>query len=69
MEEISRLVERARATNGSLEAKHEVFDQIVRRFQDMAYGPAYATMGDARWQNCCVSTPEYQKTEGKNRSP
>ena len=40
MEELERLVERARA--GDLDA----FGRIVGRFQDMAYGCAYAVVGD-----------------------
>lgn len=40
MEELGTVVERARA--GDLDAYRE----IVRRFQDMAYGYAYAMLGD-----------------------
>lgn len=40
MEQLSTLIERART--GDLEA----FGQIVRRFQDMAYGYAYSILGD-----------------------
>ena len=40
MEELERLVERARG--GDL----DTFGEIVGRFQDMAYGCAYALVGD-----------------------
>jgi RNA polymerase sigma-70 factor (ECF subfamily) len=40
VEELERLVERAR--EGDLDA----FGRIVRRFQDMDYGCAYAMVGD-----------------------
>ena len=40
MEELASLVVRARA--GDLKA----YGQVVRRFQDMAYGYAYSLLGD-----------------------
>jgi RNA polymerase sigma factor (sigma-70 family) len=45
--EISALVSRARSANRRPDERHEAFGELVRRFQDMAYGCAYATLRDS----------------------
>ncbi len=46
MEEISVLIGRATAARTAAGEKREAFGEIVRRFQDMAWGLAYAVLGD-----------------------
>lgn len=46
MEEIHSLVIKAASPDTDLEQRHEAFGELVRRFQDMAYGFAYAILGD-----------------------
>ena len=44
MEELSQLIAKATAARAARAAQHHAFDEIVRRFQDMAF--AYAVLGD-----------------------
>lgn len=46
MEEVRRLIDRATATRSTQAEKHRAFNEIVRRYQDMAFGFAYAVLGD-----------------------
>ena len=46
MEEIESLVIEAQKTDVDLTKRHEAFGELVVRFQDMAYGCAYAVLGD-----------------------
>ncbi|MDA1191103.1 MAG: sigma-70 family RNA polymerase sigma factor [Candidatus Poribacteria bacterium] len=47
MERAETLIKRALDPNASTQARHDAFGELVRRFQDMAFGWAYATLGDA----------------------
>jgi RNA polymerase sigma factor (sigma-70 family) len=47
MEVIESLVTRARAPRASLAQRHDAFGELVVRFQDMAYGYAYAILGNS----------------------
>jgi uncharacterized protein len=46
MQEIALLIERATAARVAQADKKDAFAEIVRRFQDLAYGCAYAMLGD-----------------------
>ena len=46
MQGYESLVELAQAPDADLLLKHDAFSELVTRFQDMAYGFAYATLGD-----------------------
>lgn len=46
MEEIESLVKKAAAADVAAEQRLAAFGEIVRRYQDMAYGCAYAILGD-----------------------
>ena len=46
VEEIASLVDRAARADAPAEERLAAFGEIVRRFQDMAYGCAYARLGD-----------------------
>jgi RNA polymerase sigma-70 factor (ECF subfamily) len=46
MDELETLVRRAQALDSTVAQRHEAFGALVRRFQDMAYGYAYAALGD-----------------------
>jgi RNA polymerase sigma-70 factor (ECF subfamily) len=46
LEQISALIDRATAVRNAHAEKSAAFDEIVRRFQDMAFGCAYAVLGD-----------------------
>ena len=46
VEKISLLIHRAIAVRAAHAEKREACDEIVRRFQDMAFACAYATLGD-----------------------
>jgi RNA polymerase sigma factor (sigma-70 family) len=46
MEELESLVESATAPEASLTQRQDAFGELVVRFQDMAYGYAYAILGD-----------------------
>jgi RNA polymerase sigma factor (sigma-70 family) len=46
MEEICALIHRATAARGAQADKQRAFGEIVRRFQDLAFGCAYAVLGD-----------------------
>ncbi len=46
MEEIESLVKKAAAADSATEERLAAFGEIVRRFQDMTYGCAYAMLGD-----------------------
>jgi RNA polymerase sigma factor (sigma-70 family) len=46
LEEISVLIARATETRAAQAEKSRAFDEIVRRFQDLAFGCAYAMLGD-----------------------
>ena len=48
MEEIHTLVARAIKCKNNLEQRHEAFGEIVRHFQDMAYGCAYAVLDNSQ---------------------
>ncbi|MHB1295109.1 MAG: sigma-70 family RNA polymerase sigma factor [Anaerolineae bacterium] len=44
---VVELVERARDTDSSLADRHDAYAELVTRYQDMAYGYAYALLGDS----------------------
>ncbi len=46
MEQIGTLIDRATAMQAARAEKSEAFGEIVQRFQDMAFGCAYAVLGD-----------------------
>jgi RNA polymerase sigma factor (sigma-70 family) len=46
MEPVSALIYRATAARTAQSDKRRAFDEIVRRFQDLAFGCAYAVLGD-----------------------
>lgn len=46
MEEISTLIARATAARAARAEKSQAFGEIVQRFQDLAFGCAYAILGD-----------------------
>jgi RNA polymerase sigma factor (sigma-70 family) len=46
LEQISVLIDRATAVRNAHAEKSAAFDEIVHRFQDMAFGCAYAVLGD-----------------------
>src|SRR5579872_1407159 len=46
VEEIQHLIDRATAARAAQAEKHRAFGEIVRRFQDLAFGCAYAILGD-----------------------
>lgn len=46
MDDIDALVKRAQDLESSITGRHDAFDELVRRFQDMAFGYAYAALGD-----------------------
>jgi RNA polymerase sigma factor (sigma-70 family) len=46
VEEVRRLIDRATASRSALAEKHRAFGEIVKRFQDLAFGCAYAVLGD-----------------------
>jgi uncharacterized protein len=46
VQEIGALIDRATAVRAAESEKHRAFNEIVRRFQDMAFGCAYAVLGD-----------------------
>lgn len=46
MEEISTLIARATAARAARHEKSQAFGEIVQRFQDLAFGCAYAILGD-----------------------
>src|SRR5215467_3480291 len=46
VEEIRHLIDRATAARAAQAEKHRAFGEIVRRFQDLAFGCAYAILGD-----------------------
>ena len=47
MKEIQEIVQTATDPVGSLQLRHEAFSDLVIRFQDMAFGCAFAVLGDA----------------------
>lgn len=46
MEQINALIDRATAVRAAHAEKSAAFDEIVKRFQDMTFGCAYAVLGD-----------------------
>jgi hypothetical protein len=44
--QIKAWINRARAADATLAERHEAFGEIVTRFQDMAFGCAFAVLGD-----------------------
>src|SRR5438094_4470438 len=44
--EVKLLIATATATHRTQREKHRAFDEIVRRYQDLAYGYAYGILGD-----------------------
>jgi RNA polymerase sigma factor (sigma-70 family) len=46
-EPLAVLITRSQAQDQTLVERHEAFGEVVRRFQDLAYGYAYALLGDA----------------------
>ncbi len=46
MDDVETLVTLAQGHTNSRERRHDAFDALVVRFQDMAYGYAYALLGD-----------------------
>lgn len=47
LESVDQLIARVTATQAAPEEKAEAFAELVGAFQDMAYGCAYAILGDA----------------------
>lgn len=47
MQKTRTLISRVTASDAPIQERHEAFAEIVARFQDMAYGCAYAVLGDA----------------------
>ena len=47
MNDLESLVAQAQASSASLARRHDAFGELVLRFQNMAYGYAYAVLGDA----------------------
>jgi RNA polymerase sigma factor (sigma-70 family) len=47
MNELESLVALAQAPDASLARRHDAFGELVLRFQNMAYGYAYAVLGDS----------------------
>ena len=48
MEEIEDLIARATPLDANVEQRNAAFGELVKRFQDMAYGCAYAVLGDVQ---------------------
>lgn len=48
MDTLEALVELIRSPDATLPERHQAFGEVVARFQDMAYGCAYAILGDAQ---------------------
>ncbi len=46
MEKLETLILLIQATDSNLTERHQAFGELVKRFQDMAYGYAYALLGD-----------------------
>ena len=46
MENFEDLIRLIQTTDNSLNERHQAFGELVKRFQDMAYGYAYALLGD-----------------------
>jgi RNA polymerase sigma factor (sigma-70 family) len=46
MQEVESLVALVRAADSGLTQRHDAYGQLVARFQDMAYGCAYAILGE-----------------------
>ncbi len=46
MDDLARLITQAAAARGADGDKHQAFDRIVRRFQDLAFACAYGVLGD-----------------------
>jgi DNA-directed RNA polymerase specialized sigma24 family protein len=44
--DVKYLIATATATHLAQREKHRAFDQIVRQYQDLAYGYAYAVLGE-----------------------
>jgi RNA polymerase sigma factor (sigma-70 family) len=44
--EFEALIAKARSLDADMAERHEAFGELVKRFQDMAYGYAYAILGD-----------------------
>jgi RNA polymerase sigma-70 factor (ECF subfamily) len=47
MNDLEALVAQAQASSASLARRHDAFGELVVRFQNMAYGYAYAILGDS----------------------
>src|SRR5262245_14876244 len=47
MKDLESLVILAQASSASLARRHDAFGELVLRFQNMAYGYAYAVLGDS----------------------
>ena len=47
LKDIHDTISKASDSGSSLSVRHEAFAELVRRFQDMAFGCAYAVLGDA----------------------
>jgi RNA polymerase sigma factor (sigma-70 family) len=47
MNDLESLVVQAQTSSASLARRHDAFGELVLRFQNMAYGYAYAVLGDA----------------------
>lgn len=58
MEQIGTLIDRATAMRAAHAEKSDAFGEIVRRFQDMAFGCAYAVLGDLYLAEDAASTHE-----------
>ena len=48
MEDFESLIARATALDANITERNEAFGQLVKHFQDMAYGCAYALLGDVQ---------------------
>ena len=44
--DVSILIHKARDSSHPLTERHEAFGELIRRYQDMAFGCAYAVLGD-----------------------
>ena len=44
--DVSNLINKARDSGHPLTERHEAFGELIRRYQDMAFGCAYAVLGD-----------------------
>jgi len=66
MQEIESIIARARLSDADIAEQHRAFNELVKRFQDMAYGCAYAVLGNLELAQDAVQEAfitAYQKLE------